>query len=308
MASRPIRAFLAMLSAERGAAANTIASYERDLEDYTSALAARKLDPLSADVAVIRAYLQSLSEAGLAPATIARRLSALRQFHGFLYTEGHRGDDPTVTLQGPRKTMRIPHVLTLEDVDRLLKTAESGIAEARTPAARRAALRLAAQVELLYATGLRVSELLALPAASINAKRDHLVVRGKGNKERIVLLTEAARNAVSRYRAALNESKGGENSRFLFPADGEAGHLARQVFARDLKRLAGRAGIAAESLTPHGMRHAFATHLLQNGADLRIVQQLLGHADIATTQIYTHVLDERARSMVRDLHPLNDKG
>ncbi len=308
MASRPIRAFLAMLAAERGAAQNTIASYERDLEDYTSALAARKLDPLNAEVADVRGYLQGLSEAGLAPATIARRLSALRQFHGFLYTEGHRGDDPTVTLQGPRKTMRIPHVLTLEDVDRLLKAAESGIAEAKTPAARLAALRLSAQVELLYATGLRVSELLALPAASINAKRDHLIVRGKGNKERIVLLTEAARNAVARYRAALDEKKGREPSRYLFPADGEAGHLARQVFARDLKRLAGRAGIAAESLTPHGMRHAFATHLLQNGADLRIVQQLLGHADIATTQIYTHVLDERARSMVRDLHPLNDEG
>jgi integrase/recombinase XerD len=297
-----------MLAAERGAAQNTISSYEHDLEDYTSALAARKLDPLNADVAAARVYLQGLSEAGLAPATIARRLSALRQFHGFLYTEGYRGDDPTVTLQGPRKTMRIPHVLTLDDVDRLLKTAEAGIAEAQTSAARFAALRLAAQVELLYATGLRVSELLALPAASINTTRDHLVVRGKGNKERIVLLTEAARQAVARYRAALDEKKDREPSRFLFPADGAAGHLARQVFARDLKRLAGRAGISAESLTPHGMRHAFATHLLQNGADLRIVQQLLGHADIATTQIYTHVLDDRARSMVRDLHPLNDEG
>lgn len=307
MTARPVRGFLAMLAAERGAAQNTILGYERDLEDYTSALAARGLDPLTADAAAIRAYLQQLSEAGLAAATIARRLSALRQFHGFLYAEGHRGEDPTVTLKGPRKTMRIPKVLTLEDVDRLLKAAESGIAEAKTPAARLASLRLAAQVELLYATGLRVSELLALPAASIHAKRDHLVVRGKGNKERIVLLTDAARQAVERYRAAMDGRKGREPSRFLFPAEGATGHLARQVFARDLKRLAGRASIAVESLTPHGMRHAFATHLLQNGADLRIVQQLLGHADIATTQIYTHVLDERARAMVRDLHPLNDE-
>lgn len=307
MTSRQVRGFLAMLAAERGAAQNTILGYERDLEDYTSTLATRRLDPLTVDTAAIRFYLQGLSEAGLAAATIARRLSALRQFHGFLYAEGHRGDDPTVTLKGPRKTMRIPKVLTLEDVDRLLKAAETGIEDARTPAARLAALRLAAQVELLYATGLRVSELLALPSTSIHAKRDHLVVRGKGNKERIVLLTEAARNAVARYRAAMDGRQGREPSRFLFPAEGAAGHLARQVFARDLKRLAGRAGIDAESLTPHGMRHAFATHLLQNGADLRIVQQLLGHADIATTQIYTHVLDERARAMVRDLHPLNDE-
>lgn len=307
MTSRPVRGFLAMLAAERGAAQNTILGYERDLEDYTSALAARGLDPLTADTAAIRSYLQQLSEAGLAAATIARRLSALRQFHGFLYAEGHRGEDPTVTLKGPRKTMRIPKVLTLEDVDRLLKAAETGITEAKTPVARLAALRLAAQVELLYATGLRVSELLALPAASIHAKRDHLVVRGKGNKERIVLLTDAARQAVERYRSAMDGRKGREPSRYLFPAEGATGHLARQVFARDLKRLAGRAGIDADSLTPHGMRHAFATHLLQNGADLRIVQQLLGHADIATTQIYTHVLDERARAMVRDLHPLNDE-
>ncbi|MBN8533699.1 MAG: site-specific tyrosine recombinase XerD [Rhizobiales bacterium] len=306
MSSRLIRAFLAMLSSERGAAANTIAGYERDLEDYLAALAARGSGPLKADIVALRAYLQSLSEAGFKASTIQRRLSALRQFHGFLYAEGHRGDDPTVTLTGPRKAQSLPKVLDVDDVDRLFQAAQAGIAEAKTPAARRAALRLSALVEMLYATGLRVSELLALPAASIARNRDHLIVRGKGGKERIVLLTETAKEAVFRYRETLGED--GRASRHLFPAEGEAGHLARQVFARELKRLAGRAGLAAEKLSPHVMRHAFATHLLQNGADLRIVQQLLGHADISTTQIYTHVLDERAKAMVRDLHPLNDEG
>lgn len=305
MSTRLIRAFLAMLSAERGAAANTISSYERDLEDYGAALGARGSGPLEADISVLRAYLQNLSEAGLKASTIQRRLSALRQFHGFLYAEGHRADDPTVTLSGPRKAQSLPKVLGLADVDRLFVAAQAGIAEAKTPAARRAALRLSALVEMLYATGLRVSELLALPATSIAPARDHLVVRGKGGKERIVLLTETAKAAVFRYRETLGEDR--NVNRHLFPADGEAGHLARQVFARDLKRLAGRAGLAADKLSPHVMRHAFATHLLQNGADLRIVQQLLGHADISTTQIYTHVLDERAKAMVRDLHPLNDE-
>ncbi|MGL5447978.1 MAG: site-specific tyrosine recombinase XerD [Rhabdaerophilum sp.] len=305
MSARLIRAFLAMLSAERGAAQNTISSYERDLQDYLAALAARGSGPLEADISALRGYLQNLSEAGLKASTIQRRLSALRQFHGFLYAEGHRADDPTVTITGPRKAQSLPKVLGVEDVDRLLSAAQSGIAEAKTPSARHAALRLSALIEMLYATGLRVSELLTLPSAGLAPNRDHLVVRGKGGKERIVLLTQSAKDAVFRYRDALDES--GHGNRHLFPAEGEAGHLARQVFARDLKRLAGRAGIAAEKLSPHVMRHAFATHLLQNGADLRIVQQLLGHADIATTQIYTHVLDERAKAMVRDLHPLNDE-
>jgi integrase/recombinase XerD len=305
MSARLIRAFLAMLSAERGAAANTISSYERDLEDYLAALSAKKTGPLDADVSVLRGYLQALSEAGLKASTIQRRLSALRQFHGFLYSEGHRADDPTVTLSGPRKAQSLPKVLAVEDIDRLFTAAQAGIAEAKTPVARRSALRLSALVEMLYATGLRVSELLALSSASLAPNRDHLVVRGKGGRERIVLLTRTAKAAVFRYRETLGEEASG--NRHLFPAEGEAGHLSRQVFARDLKRLAGRAGLSADKLSPHVMRHAFATHLLQNGADLRIVQQLLGHADISTTQIYTHVLDERAKAMVRDLHPLNDE-
>lgn len=302
-----IRSFLAMLAAERGAAKNTLEAYARDLADYTGHLAeaGRSLD--DATIEDIRAYLASLSKRGLAPASIARRLSALRQCHGFLYSEGLRADDPTVTIEGPRKRASLPKVISVADVENLLRQVGN---EADRPDAKGqpdlAALRLAALVELLYASGLRVSELVALPAASLAADREAIIVKGKGGKERLVIITAAARRAVERYRRELAARGGGGASRYLFPADGASGHLARQVFARELKRLAGSAGLPAEALSPHVLRHAFATHLLQNGADLRIVQQLLGHADIATTQIYTHVLDERARAMVRDLHPLND--
>lgn len=307
-ASRPIRAFLAMLASERGAAENTIVSYTRDLDDYAGWLAALNSSELTATIEDIRAFLRDLADQGLKASTIARKLSAIRQLHGFLYAENHRAEDPTVTLQSPRKGLGLPKTLTIEDVDRLLALARSEVVENTGSRAKNlTALRMRALVELLYATGLRVSELVELPATSIAPGRDAIIVKGKGNKERMVLITSDAQAAIASYRAALSESGQHRGSRYLFPADGADGHLARQVFARDLKRLAAAAGLRAE-LSPHVLRHAFATHLLQNGADLRIVQQLLGHADIATTQIYTHVLDERARAMVRDLHPLNDEG
>lgn len=299
-------AFFAMLAAERGAARNTLDGYTRDLEDYADFLAARGLDARGAGANDIRAYLEHLTDQGFAAATLARRLSAIRQFHGFAYAEGFHEVDPSVSIEGPRQGRGLPKVLSIEDVERLLRCAADGVSLARSGAARLAALRLHALVELLYATGLRASELVALPAAAFARPREGMIVKGKGNKERLVLLTPAALEAVAAYRQALAETKA-PPSKFLFPASGEAGHLARQVFARELKRLAGAAGLKADALSPHVLRHAFATHLLQNGADLRIVQQLLGHADIATTQIYTHVLDERARAMVRDLHPLNDE-
>lgn len=306
MSDRHVRAFLAMAAAERGAAKNTLDAYSRDLGDYLDHLASCGRDAERVVVGDIRGYLQALSTNGLSPATIARRLSAIRQFHGFLYAEGFRGDDPSVTLEGPRKAKALPKVLSIEDVDRLLARVTDEIGAAKTPRQRLFALRMAAMVELLYATGLRVSELVALSAQSIASAKDALMVKGKGSKERLVLLTPAAKAAVKRYREALAELHPGPQPKFLFPAESDLGHVPRQVFARDLKRLAGAAGLRADLLSPHVLRHAFATHLLQNGADLRIVQQLLGHADIATTQIYTHVLDERAKAMVRDLHPLND--
>lgn len=307
MDDRHVRAFLAMAAAERGAAKNTLDAYRRDLTDYLDHLAARRRNAVKASTGDIRAYLQALSADGLKPATIARRLSAIRQFHGFLYSEGFRPDDPSVTLEGPRKAKALPKVLSIEDVDRLLAASRHEVEAAGNRRARLSALRMAAMVELLYATGLRVSELVALPAQAVTAAEDGLTIRGKGGKERLVLITQAAKAAVERYREALAEFRAGPPSKFLFPADSGPGYVPRQVFARDLKRLSGAAGLRADLLSPHVLRHAFATHLLQNGADLRIVQQLLGHADIATTQIYTHVLDARARAMVRDLHPLNDE-
>jgi integrase/recombinase XerD len=298
-----VEAFLEMMSAERGAAGNTLAAYRRDLEDFVSFLGKGSQSVLAADAAAVRGYLVDLDDRGFSPRSAARRLSALRQFHRFLYAEGHRPDDPTGTMEGPRQGRALPKILSETDVDRLLGTARSEVEAAANPARRLAALRLAALLELLYATGLRVSELVGLPAKAITDGRRTMTVRGKGKKERMVPLTHAAMDAVGAYRAAAKKAGGGP-SPFLFPADGAEGHLARQVFARDLKSLAALAGIAAAKVSPHVLRHAFASHLLQNGADLRSVQQLLGHADISTTQIYTHVLEERLRRLVTEHHPL----
>jgi integrase/recombinase XerD len=304
---RLVDGFLEMIAAERGAAKNTLDAYTRDLADYAAHVAAAGASLLTADSETARGYLAALDAQGLAPATAARRLSALRQLHRFLYAEGHRSDDPTSVLAGPKRGRPLPKVLSVKEVDRLLSVAAESAADAALPfAARLAACRMSALLELLYATGLRVSELVALPAGAIRSTTLMLAVKGKGGKERLAPLTEAAKSAVAAWRAMLAGIAGDKPSPWLFPADGAAGHLSRQVFARDLKSAAARAGLAADRVSPHVLRHAFASHLLQNGADLRIVQQLLGHADIATTQIYTHVLDERAKAMVRDLHPLAD--
>ncbi len=303
---RLIDGFLEMIAAERGAAKNTLEAYRRDLADYAAHAAAASATLLTADSKVARSYLVGLEAAGLAPATAARRLSALRQLHKFLYAEGHRGDDPTAVLTGPKRGRPLPKVLSVKEVDRLLRAAQEGVDASQPFAVRLAACRLTALLELLYATGMRVSELMALPADAIRPGTLMLAVNGKGGKERLVPLTDAAKAAVATWREMLAGIAGDKPSQWLFPAESASGHLSRQVFARDLKTIAGRAGIGADRVSPHVLRHAFASHLLQNGADLRIVQQLLGHADIATTQIYTHVLDERAKAMVRDLHPLAD--
>jgi integrase/recombinase XerD len=230
----------------------------------------------------------------------------VRQFHRFLYTEGLAGSDPSAAISGPRQGRPLPKVVSVGDVDRLLEEARAACTrEGLGKAGQLKALRMRCLVEMLYATGLRVSELIALPLSAATTRERFLIVRGKGDKERLVPLNEAARQAARDWLTALREA-GEAQARWLFPSDGESGHLTRQAFARDLKALAGAAGLRASALSPHVLRHAFASHLLQNGADLRVVQELLGHADIATTQIYTHVLDERLKSMVRDLHPLSD--
>lgn len=290
-----IESFLEMMSAERGAAANTLAAYGRDLAAYGEALGAA--DFLSAGPDDIKAVLSRLARLAMAPSTQARRLSSIRQFHRFLYAEGLRPDDPTTTLASPKLGRPLPKILSEAEVAGLLALAAKEAEQDRP-----AALRMLALLELIYATGLRVSELIALPVSAARAER-FIAVIGKGNKERLVPLSEPAKIAVNRW-VEMRKKTGGGNSKWLFPADSDSGHLARQVFARDLKSLAVKAGISASRISPHVLRHAFASHMLQNGADLRIVQQLLGHSDISTTQIYTHVLEERLRQLVQENHPL----
>lgn len=298
-----IEAFLEMMSAERGAASNTLSSYRRDLEDYVDFLHRRATDLVEGGSEMIRVYLNDLDDRGFAASSVARRLSVIRQMHRFLVSEGVRGEDPTGVIEGPRRAVRLPKLLSVSEVSRLLEVATAEASRDDLAAdARERALRLCALIELLYATGLRVSELVGLPAAAMQGEARFLMVRGKGGHQRIVPLTEKARAATSAYLAAGGD--GGKDRRWLFPSSGENGHLSRQAFARELKALAGRAGLTPSQVSPHVLRHAFASHLLQNGADLRVVQQLLGHADISTTQIYTHVLQERLRTLVVDHHPL----
>jgi integrase/recombinase XerD len=302
---RLLELFLDMLAAERGAAANTLEAYRRDLDDFAAHLRAARRSVATARGDDVRAYLASLAARGFSAASVARRLSAIRQLYRFLYAEGHRGDDPTAAIEGPRRGRPLPKVLSIGDVDRLLAAARAPADDAARPLPERLrAMRLVCLLEVLYATGLRVSELVALPASAARRDQRVLMIRGKGGKERIVPFNDAARRAMSEYLALRREAGRSAESQYLFPSFGESGHLTRQHFARDLKLLAGAAGLRADKVSPHVLRHAFASHLLQNGADLRSVQTLLGHADISTTQIYTHVLAERLKSLVRDLHPL----
>jgi integrase/recombinase XerD len=312
MARRPrsndatlIDLFLDMLAAERGASVNTLDAYRRDLAGFAADLSAAGQSVASAASDDLRAHLGRLAKRGLATASVARRLSAIRQLYRFLYAEGHRADDPAAVLDGPKRGRSLPKVLSVKQVDDLLAAARAAMNAEPLPERLRAA-RLACLIEVLYATGLRVSELVALPEAAARRDQRMLVVRGKGGRERLVPLNDAAKHIMADYLALRTEAKL-EKSRWLYPSFGESGHLSRQHFARELKSLAAAAGLKPAQVSPHVLRHAFASHLLQNGADLRVVQTLLGHADISTTQIYTHVLEERLKSLVRDLHPLAEK-
>jgi integrase/recombinase XerD len=300
---RRIEAFLEMLSAERGAAKNTLAAYRRDLVDYASALSAKGLSFDNADRSAISAYLALLKQAGLSTATSARRLSALRQFHQFLVSERIRPDDPTRIIEGPKPTRHLPRTLSIEAVDDLIKAAESLAKDGKIDG-----LRTRCLIEVLYATGLRVSELVSLPVQSAIGDPRVLIVRGKGGRERMVPLGASARAAIIDYLCVrpvfLTQARRVLAEKFLFPSDGIEGHLTRQRFGQILKEIACIAGIDPKSLSPHSLRHAFASHLLERGADLRSVQQMLGHADISTTQIYTHVLEARLKALVDNHHPL----
>ena len=300
---RLVALYLDMLAAERGAQSNTLTAYRRDLDDCAGYLAGAGRSIAAASTQDLRAYLAELSRRGLRAATVARRLSAIRQLYRFLYAEGQRKDDPAAILEGPKRRRPLPKTLTLEEVDRLLLVA--AMCDSAAPlTVRLRAGRLSCLLETLYASGLRVSELVALPLSAARRDARVIVVRGKGGKERLVPLNEAAKRAMAHYLDLLAQAGARGQSKWLFPSFGESGHLTRQHFARELKVLAAAAGLRAEAVSPHVLRHAFASHLLHNGADLRVVQTLLGHADISTTQIYTHVLEERLKSLVRDLHPL----
>jgi len=296
--SKHVEAFLEMIAAERGAAENTVAAYRRDLADFAAFATAKRTAVEAADTALIRDYLASLSRRRFAPRTAARRLSALRQFFAFLAAQKIRADDPSAIVDAPRRGRTLPKILSEDQVEALLDCVHAR----KGPQA----LRLAAMIEVLYASGLRVSELVGLTLGALARDRTHLLVRGKGNKERVVPLGDAARAALEAYapfRARFFPA-GAQASPYLFPSRSRLGHLTRAQFARALKAVAAEAEIDPAKVSPHVLRHAFASHLLSHGADLRSVQQMLGHADISTTQIYTHVLDERLRALVEGAHPL----
>ncbi|MBY6114530.1 site-specific tyrosine recombinase XerD [Mameliella alba] len=302
--ARWVPLFLEALAAERGAAANTLAAYERDLAHAQDWLDGKNRDFADATQEDIESYLVFCDAQGLSRATRARRLSAVKQLYRFAFEEGMRGDNPALQISGPGRDKRLPKTLTVEEVDRLLEAAEN---HGRTPDDRS---RNTCLMQLLYATGMRVSELVALPLAAARGDPRMLLIRGKGGKERMVPLSPPARLAMAGWLDAREAQEdaartaGKPASAFLFPSRGKAGHLTRHAFYMLIKELAVEAGVSPDKVTPHTLRHAFATHLLANGADLRAIQTLLGHADVATTEIYTHVLEERLRDLVLDHHPL----
>ena len=293
-----IESFLDMMGAERGAGANTLAAYRRDLLDFAGHLSSKAADPAKASREEVRAFLAGLSSSGMAASTQARKLSALRQFYGFLYTEGIRGDDPTQTIAAPQARRPLPKILSGADLEKMLAAA----AEDTSPEG----LRLTLIVEMLYGGGLRVSELAGMTLAAVRAPANFLRVTGKGNKERLSPLSPAARTALDAYLQVREKfvPEHDKNNRYLFASRGEGGFLTRRRFHQLLKGLAIKAGLDPAKVSPHVLRHAFATHLVEGGADLRSVQTLLGHADIATTQIYTHVARDHLTQVVTAAHPL----
>ena len=304
-----IETFLDMMSAERGAAANTLGAYRRDLLDFAADVARGGSDLKHATREHVRAHLKSLTAAALKPSSQARKLSALRRFYGFLYGEGVRKDDPCGSVASPRLSRPLPKILSQEDALKLIEAARANVDRAGDDERDEAeALRLLCIVELLYASGLRISELVSLPLASMRGRARAVVVKGKGGRERLAPIGGAARAALDEYLRArdsfLPHGRAAFAQKFLFPSRAAEGHLTRRRCHQLLKELAAHAGIDPDKLSPHVLRHAFATHLVEGGADLRSVQTLLGHADIATTQIYTHVAQDRLKRTVESAHPL----
>jgi integrase/recombinase XerD len=304
---RRIEAFLEAKSAETGASQNTLSAYARDLSDFHEFLINRKQDLIRVTMAGIESYLVDLVNRDLSRATRARRLSAIKQFFHFCMEENWRTDHPALQITGPGREKSLPKTITVIDVDRLMESAIT-LAKGQVERARNACL-----MQVLYSTGMRVSELVSLPVGACRGEPEYLLIKGKGDKERIVPLSPPASAALILWlyhRDREDErkvSEGHDASPFLFPSRGKLGHLTRHWFYQNIKNWAVNAGIDAGAVTPHTIRHAFATHLLANGADLRVIQTLLGHADLSTTEIYTHVLDGHLRDLVMDHHPLSTK-
>ena len=296
---RHLELFLDMMAAERGASANTLAAYRRDLKGLAQFLEKKGESLSTASADNLRAYMVALNQRDMAASTAARHLSSQRRFFKFLQAEGLREDDPSVGLKRPRLQRPLPKLLSFEETERLIAAAHDLPQDSDKQAHDR--LRTICLIEVLYATGLRVSELVGLPRRAAQGDRRMLMVRGKGGRERMVPLSEPAMRALAVWRALVPEAEA-----FLFPARGKSGHLTRQRFAQILQKLAIAAGLPPARISPHVLRHAFATHLVEHGADLRAVQHMLGHADISTTQIYTHILEERKKALLQDAHPLAD--
>ena len=303
--SRYFEQFMEMMVAERGASKNTVDAYRRDLTDFSVFIIKKSTNVLAVDRALVEQFLTHLSRAGIAARTVARKLSALRQLFEFLYSEKLRADNPTATIATPRMGRQLPKTLELNHVSALLEAARGDSSPK--------GIRLQAMMELLYGAGLRVSELVGLKLSALQVKdggktvsTDFLVIRGKGNKERLVPVHGKARDALSRYLEVRQVFLTDKNpSSYLFPYHRAEGYITRQQFGVMLKELAVKAHIDPETLSPHTLRHSFASHLLEGGADLRVIQELLGHSDISTTQIYTHVAGERLQKTVRENHPLS---
>ena len=302
---RLIERFLEMMAAERGASINTLVAYGRDLADYEVFLHSNSGSLKDSRPEQIRDYLAVLDESGMARSTAARKLSAIRQFHRFLYGDGLAPGNPAGAIESPRPARPLPKLISEAEVTRLLGAARERIKKARGKGTLKA-WRMVCLLELLYATGLRVSELVGLTVRAVSTEGEFIHIKGKGGRERLVPVSSAARDAVTSYLRLL-EAEPASEMKWLFPSFGAERHLTRQHFALELKGLAAAAGLDSRKVSPHVLRHGFASHLLAGGADLRAVQQMLGHADISTTQIYTHVQSNRLRQVVESHHPLAKK-
>ena len=293
-----ISSFLEAQAAELGAAENTQLAYQSDLKDFLNFVEYQGSKFATADRSVIERYLVQCDALGMATATKARRLSVIKQLYRFAFDEDLRKDNPAAQIRGPKKDKRLPKSLSIEEVEKLLQVARIN------PKNKSDKIRLTCLMELLYATGMRVTELIGLPVAATRGNPKMILVRGKGGKERMVPLSPTARDSVLRWLSLRDKDKNNIKSSFLFPSRGKDGHLTRIWFFQQIKKLAVMAGLNPDKVTPHSLRHAFATHLLIGGADLRTIQTLLGHADIATTEIYTHIQEERLSELVLKHHPL----